>query len=140
MNSLKLTYEVDGEDFTRAGEASSNVKKQLRKLGISPEAIRKVAIALYEGEINMVIHADGGNIDVEITPEKISMVLKDQGKGIADIDKAMQEGYSTAPDEVRKMCIRDRHRTFCGVCGPSSKNPKATITAVMGRTGLTGQL
>ena len=103
MNSLKLTYEVDGEDFTRAGEASSNVKKQLRKLGISPEAIRKVAIALYEGEINMVIHADGGNIDVEITPEKISMVLKDQGKGIADIDKAMQEGYSTAPDEVRSL-------------------------------------
>mgnify|MGYP002573022156 CR=1 FL=1 len=94
MNSLKLTYEVDGEDFTRAGEASSSVKKQLRKLGISPEAIRKVAIALYEGEINMVIHADGGNIDVEITPEKINMVLKDHGKGIADIDKAMQEGYS----------------------------------------------
>ena len=102
MNSLKLTYEVDGEDFTRAGEASSSVKKQLRKLGISPEAIRKVAIALYEGEINMVIH-DGGNIDVEITPEKINMVLKDHGKGIADIDKAMQEGYSTAPDEVRSL-------------------------------------
>ena len=98
MNSLKLTYEVDGEDFTRAGEASSSVKKQLRKLGISPEAI-----ALYEGEINMVIHADGGKIDVEITPEKIEMVLKDHGKGIADIDKAMQEGYSTAPDEVRSL-------------------------------------
>ena len=103
MNSLKLTYEVDGEDFTWAGEASSSVKKQLRKLGISPEAIRKVAIALYEGEINMVIHADGGDIDVEITPEKINMVLKDQGKGIANIDKAMQEGFSTAPDEVRSL-------------------------------------
>ncbi|MEG2597001.1 MAG: anti-sigma regulatory factor [Oscillospiraceae bacterium] len=103
MNALKLTYEVDGEDFTRAGEASSNVKKQLRKLGIDPDAIRKVAISLYEGEINMVIHADGGKIDVEITPQKIEMILSDHGKGIADIDKAMQEGYSTAPDEVRSL-------------------------------------
>ncbi len=103
MNLLKLEYDVDGEDFTSAGVASSSVKKKLRKLGISPEAIRKVAIALYEGEINMVIHADGGKIEVEITPKQIKMVLADKGKGIADIEKAMQEGYSTAPDEVRNL-------------------------------------
>ncbi len=103
MEALKLTYNVDGDDFTSAGVASSSVKKRLRKLGISPEAIRKVAIALYEGEINMVIHADGGQIDVEITPTQIKMVLADKGKGIADIEKAMQEGYSTAPDEVRNL-------------------------------------
>lgn len=103
MDLLKLEYDVDGEDFTSAGVASSSVKKKLRKLGISPEAIRKVAIALYEGEINMVIHADGGKIEVEITPKQIKMVLADKGKGIADIEKAMQEGYSTAPDEVRNL-------------------------------------
>lgn len=103
MEALKLTYNVDGDDFTSAGVASSSVKKRLRKLGISPEAIRKVAIALYEGEINMVIHADGGQIDVEITPTQIKMVLTDKGKGIADIEKAMQEGFSTAPDEVRNL-------------------------------------
>ena len=103
MEALKLTYNIDGDDFTSAGMASSNVKKRLRKLGISPEVIRKVAIALYEGEINMVIHADGGQIDVEITPTQIKMILADKGKGIADIEKAMQEGYSTAPDEVRNL-------------------------------------
>jgi serine/threonine-protein kinase RsbT len=100
---IKLSYDIDGEDFTRAGEASANVKKSLRKLGVSPDVIRKVAIALYEGEINMVIHAEGGVIDVEITSDKVTMVLKDHGKGIEDVDKAMQEGFSTAPDEVRSL-------------------------------------
>ena len=94
---------MDGSDFTRAGEASSNVKKNLRKLGVAPEAIRKVSIALYEGEINMVIHANGGHIDVEVSPDKITMTLADTGKGIADIDKAMQEGWSTASEQVRRM-------------------------------------
>lgn len=102
-STVKLHYIVDGEDFTRAGEASADVKKNLRKLGVSPDVIRKVAIALYEGEINMVIHANGGVIDVEISPQCISMELKDQGKGIEDVEKAMQEGYSTAPDEVRSL-------------------------------------
>ncbi len=103
MNSIKLHYDVDGEDFTRAGEASASVKKTLRQLGVDPGAIRKVAIALYEGEINMVIHAHGGVIDVEISPEWVTMTLADHGKGIPDIELAMQEGYSTAPDEVRSL-------------------------------------
>lgn len=72
-------------------------------MGVSPEAIRKVAIAMYEGEINMVIHANGGEIRVEITPEKIVMILDDVGPGIPDVDLAMQAGYSTAPDEVRSL-------------------------------------
>ena len=72
-------------------------------MGVSPEAIRKVAIAMYEGEINMVIHAKGGEITVEITPEKILMILDDVGPGIPDVDMAMQAGYSTAPDEVRSL-------------------------------------
>lgn len=100
---LKLHYEVDGNDFTRAGETSSKVKKTLNQLGFSPDVVRKVAIAMYEGEINMVIHADGGTIDVEISPKKIEIVLKDVGPGIADIEKAMQEGYSTASQNVREL-------------------------------------
>ena len=72
-------------------------------MGVNPEAIRKVAIAMYEGEINMVIHADGGEITVEITPEKIDMILDDKGPGIKDVELAMQVGYSTAPDEIRSL-------------------------------------
>ena len=102
-DAVTLRYDVDGNDFTRAGEASANVKKTLRQLGIAPDVIRKVAIVLYEGEINMVIHANGGVIDVTIAPEAIQMVLKDTGKGIADIELAMKEGYSTAPEEVRSL-------------------------------------
>ena len=98
-----LKFSVPGDDFTRAGEASSAVKKALKKLGVAPDVIRKVAIAMYEGEINMVIHADGGEITVEITPEYVNMVLADTGPGIADINLAMKEGYSTAPDNVRSL-------------------------------------
>ena len=96
-DTFHLHYLIDGDDFTRAGEASANVKKTLRQVGVSPDAIRRVAIVLYEGEINMVIHANGGVIDVDIAPDQITMVLKDTGKGIADIELAMKEGYSTAP-------------------------------------------
>lgn len=103
MSMLTLRYEVPGDDFTRAGEASSDVKRKLKQLGYNPEAIRKVAIAMYEGEINMVIHAKGGEITVEITPENIRMILADVGPGIPDIDLAMKAGYSTAPDEVRSL-------------------------------------
>ena len=103
-NSLmSLKYHVSPTDFTRAGEASSDVKNKLKKLGVPPEIIRKVAIAMYEGEINMVIHANGGDIFVDITPDAIHMELKDVGPGIEDIDKAMQAGYSTAPDNIRSL-------------------------------------
>ena len=102
-NSVKLTYTVTATDFTRAGEASSAVKNILKKLGFPPDIIRKVSIAMYEGEINMVIHANGGEITVEITPVHIIMELKDAGPGISDIEKAMEAGYSTAPDQVRSL-------------------------------------
>ncbi|MGN0505682.1 MAG: ATP-binding protein [Lachnospiraceae bacterium] len=102
-DTIKLSYQISGDDFTRAGEASGDVKRRLKKMGSSPEVVRKVAIAMYEGEINMVIHAHGGTIDVEISPDDILMVLKDVGPGIPDIDKAMQAGYSTAPDNVRAL-------------------------------------
>ncbi len=103
MSLIELHYDVPGDDFTRAGEASGNVKVQLKKLGFDPAVIRNVVIALYEGEINMVIHAGGGQIDVSIDPDQIRMVLTDHGPGIPDVALAMQEGYSTAPDNVRAL-------------------------------------
>ena len=102
-NALHLHYEVSGEDFTRAGEASGSVKKRLKSLGYDSDAIRRVAIAMYEAEINMVIHADGGYCDVDIYPDKVEILLADSGPGIADVEKAMQEGFSTAPDNVRNL-------------------------------------
>lgn len=101
--SLIFHFDVDGEDFTSAGQASVQVKKNLRRLGISPEIIRQVSIAMYEGEINMVIHAGGGAADVVVSEDKIEIILADKGPGIADIELAMQEGYSTAPDSVRSL-------------------------------------
>ena len=103
MSLIELHYDVPGDDFTRAGEASGNVKVQLKKLGFDPSVIRNVVIALYEGEINMVIHAGGGQIDVSIDPDQIRMVLTDHGPGIPDVALAMQEWYSTAPDNVRAL-------------------------------------
>ena len=101
--SIKLHYDVPGDDFTRAGAASGDVKRNLKTLGISPSVIRNVSIAMYEGEINMVIHAGGGEIDVEITENEIIMTLADKGPGIENIDLAMKEGYSTAPDNIRSL-------------------------------------
>lgn len=102
-DTIKLKYTVSPDDFTRAGEASGNVKSKLKKMGIPPKAVRKVSIAMYEGEINMVIHANGGEITVEISEDCITMILADHGPGIADIDRAMQEGWSTAPDNIRSL-------------------------------------
>ena len=101
--AVRFHFLVDGEDFTSAGQASVQVKKSLRQLGIAPEIIRKVSIAMYEGEINMVIHAGGGEADVLIFEDRIEIHLNDNGPGIANIDLAMQEGFSTAPDNIRSL-------------------------------------
>ena len=100
---IRFHFDVDGENFSSAGEASVVVKKKLRQLGFSPEVIRKVSIAMYEGEINMVIHAHGGKADVEVHDDEIVIVLADKGPGIANVELAMQEGYSTARDNVRAL-------------------------------------
>ncbi|MEE0956668.1 MAG: ATP-binding protein [Ruminococcus sp.] len=102
-NAIHLHYDVSGEDFTRAGEASGAVKKRLKSLGFNSDLIRRVAIAMYEAEINMVIHADGGFCDVDIYPDRVEILLSDHGPGIEDVDKAMQEGFSTAPANVRNL-------------------------------------
>ena len=101
--TISFHYDVPGDDFTRAGEASSSIKKALKQVGLAPDIIRNVAIAMYEGESNMVIHAGGGEIDVDIAPDAVHMVLRDQGPGIQDISLAMREGWSTAPDDVRSL-------------------------------------
>ena len=102
-DGLSFRFEVDGDDFTSAGQASVQVKKDLRRLGIPAEIIRRVSIAMYEGEINMVIHAGGGEAEVRVTEEAIEIILSDHGPGIADINQAMQAGYSTAPDTIRSL-------------------------------------
>ena len=101
MESIKLHYDVSADDFTRAGAASGDVKRTLKQLGVSPATTRNVAVAMYEGEINMVIHAGGGEIDVEITEDAIHMVLADHGPGVENVELAMKEGYYTAPDNIR---------------------------------------
>lgn len=100
---LNFHFDVDGKDFTCAGQASVMVKKNLRQLGLPPEIIRRVSIAMYEGEINTVIHAGGGTADVNVTEEYIEIILADKGPGIKDIDQAMQEGFSTATDNIRSL-------------------------------------
>ena len=95
--TLQYHYIVPGDDFVHAGEASGHLKGVLRQLGYPGDAIRRVAVSMYEGEINMVIHANGGEID----DHGITIVLRDRGPGIPDVEKAMQEGWSTASDEIR---------------------------------------
>ena len=102
-DKLNFHFDVDGENFVSAGQASVQVKKNLRELGLPPEVIRRVSIAMYEGEINMVIHANGGFADVDVYEDKIVITLDDKGPGIKDIALAMQEGYSTASDQVRSL-------------------------------------
>jgi len=103
MTTAKFSYVVNEGDFISAGQASEDAKMQLKKLGLKDEFIRKVVICMYEGEINMVIHANGGTAEVEITPVKVAVTLTDTGKGIPNISEAMREGFSTATDEIRSM-------------------------------------
>ena len=96
-------YDVDGSDFTSAGSASVSVKKNLRQLGLPSDVIKKLSIAMYEGEINMVIHADGGTADVLVYEEYIDIILCDHGPGIPNVELAMQEGYSTAGEKAQAI-------------------------------------
>jgi len=100
---MTTTFTVEGGNFIRAGFASSQVKKMLKMLSVNPAIIKRVVVALYEAEVNIVAHAYQGEIDVEIEPNYIQMVLKDEGPGISDIEQAMRRGYSTASAKVREM-------------------------------------
>jgi serine/threonine-protein kinase RsbT len=100
---IRKEYDIPANDFSRAGEASSNVRKLLTQLGVNPTIIKRTSIAMYEAELNAVIHGNGGKARVEIFEDRIEILVYDEGPGIADIELAMQEGYSTAPDYIREM-------------------------------------
>lgn len=100
---LKEQFSVTGRDFGRAGTVSTTIKSKLKQIGFPPDVIRRVAIATYEAEINVVVYADRATVTFEVTPAEITVTLEDQGRGIADIEQAMQEGFSTATDEIREM-------------------------------------
>ena len=102
-DNLVFRFDVLGGDFTSAGQASVQVKKNLRQLGFDTEIIRRVSIAMYEGEINMVIHAGGGTAEVIVSEEYIEIILQDSGPGIKDIEQAMQVGFSTASETIRSL-------------------------------------
>jgi len=100
---MHFEYKIEGGDFTRAGYASSQVKRSLKQLNVDPKIIKRVVVALYEGEVNIVAHAYHGRILVDIDTTKIKLTLIDQGPGISNIEQAMQMGFSTATPEVREM-------------------------------------
>jgi serine/threonine-protein kinase RsbT len=100
---LKLTFSIQGGDFTHAGHPSSEVKKVLKQLDIDGKTIKNIVIALYEAEVNVVAHAWRGTVEVEIEENKITILVTDEGPGIADIELAMQAGFSTASKKVREM-------------------------------------
>lgn len=101
--TITKKFEVDGDNFSLVGEASTQVKTLLKQIGFPPQLIRRVAIAMYEGEVNMAIHADGGTARADLYPDRVEILLDDKGPGIADIPLAMKEGYSTASEEARNM-------------------------------------
>ena len=101
--AITLEFQLDGANFEQAGEASSKIKRILQQIGISPEIVRRIAISSYEAEMNVIIHASKGRIAALIHPDRTEITIEDEGPGIPDIDKALQEGYSTAPDHIREM-------------------------------------
>lgn len=101
--SVKISYDVAGGDFDRAGEASSGIKRMLQKIGIPADIVRRIAIGTYEAEMNVLIHAGGGKVAAEIFQDHTVINITDHGPGIPDIKLAMQEGWSTAPDYIRQM-------------------------------------
>src|ERR1035437_5557937 len=100
---MNFKYHIEGGDFTHAGNASSQVKKMLKQLNVDPGIIKRIVVALYEAEVNIVAHAYRGDIEIDIETDKVFIKLSDQGPGIKDINLAMQEGYSTASQKVRDM-------------------------------------
>ena len=100
---MNYHFTVPGDDFSRAGNASTEMKKILLRLGIPGDIIKRTAVVMYEAEINMVVHAGGGEADIFIEPTLITIVMHDEGPGIADLELAMQDGYSTAPEKVQGL-------------------------------------
>jgi len=126
---LLFQYDVVGHDFARAGEGASRLKATLRRLGLAPQIVRRVAIATYEAEMNVVIYTDGGKMRVRVEPHEIFLVVKDSGPGIPDIEKAMQPGYSTAPEWVRELGFG----AGMGLCNISRCATKMDLKSTVGK-------
>ncbi len=102
-NILTNTYDVRAGEFQTAGDASASIKRKLKQIGVDSAVLRRIAVASYEAELNLIIHSMGGQLTLEMDPERITLVSSDVGPGIADIDRAMQEGFSTASEEARDL-------------------------------------
>ena len=126
---MNFEYQVEGGDFTNAGSTSSIVKKMLKQLGVSPDIIKHTVVALYEAEVNIVAHADRGVIYVGLDEDKIFIRLVDEGKGIPDIEQAMQKGFSTASVKVREMGFG----AGMGLPNIKDNSDKLNITSVPGK-------
>jgi anti-sigma regulatory factor (Ser/Thr protein kinase) len=100
---MLFEYSIEAGNFTKVGDASSSFKKILKQLNVDPQIIKRVVVSLYEGEVNIVAHANGGKVICEVSTQRVNMKLIDSGPGIPDIEKAMQAGFSTASAKVREM-------------------------------------
>ena len=100
---FRISYPVAAADYTSAGKASTDIKKRLKQLGVGGDVLRRVAVASYEVELNLVIHSDGGELSLDVFPDHVQLTSKDVGPGIPDLSLAMREGWSTANDEARSL-------------------------------------
>jgi anti-sigma regulatory factor (Ser/Thr protein kinase) len=103
QEALRADYEVNGGDFNRAGDVSTDIKARLKQIGFDANLVRRVAISSYEAEMNVILYAERADVQFEVSPDRIFVEFNDEGPGIPDIDLAMQEGYSTASPEWRKL-------------------------------------
>ena len=126
---MKYSYDVNGDDFSLAGRASSDIKRILQRLALPPDVVKRVTVAMYEAEINMVIHAGGGKAEVDVGPGSVVIVMTDAGPGIADIELAMTEGYSTASERVRELGFG----AGMGLANMKRNSDEIDIRSVVGR-------
>lgn len=100
---MEQIFPVEAGAYATAGEASTTIKRKLKQLGVDAAVLRRVSVASYEVELNLVIHSMGGTLTLQVDPERVTLISRDVGPGIPDIDKAMTEGYSTANEEARSL-------------------------------------
>jgi len=127
--SLHREFPVEGNDFTNAGMASTEVKSILKMIGLEPQLIRRVAISTFEGEMNVVMHATRGKVILSVSPALIEVLIEDEGKGIPDVEQAMQEGFSTATEEMRARGFG----SGMGLSNIKKNSDDLTIGSVVGR-------
>ncbi len=128
IRSADGVFFLTGKDFTNAGSASGNLKGILENLGIPPDIIRRASIAAFEAEMNTIIYAVAGMMHYSVTPQEVKVIIQDLGPGIPDIDLAMKEGYSTAPDSIREMGFG----SGMGLPNIKKSSDKLTINSVVG--------